>query len=92
MNADKSHLLVTYHHDDVVDKEINEGRKVVKLLGITIDNRLNFSEHVSKICKKVNMKHRALARISKFMCQQKLRTLLKAFIESQLLSSSMDVP
>ena len=40
-NADKSHLLVTNHHDNVslvLDKEIIEGRKVVKLLGITIDN------------------------------------------------------
>ena len=75
----------TDHHDNVslvVDKEIIEGRKVVKLLGITIDNKLNFTEHVSNICK-VSMKLHALARISNFMCQQKLRTLLKAFIESQ---------
>ena len=26
----------------------------VKLLGITIDNRLNFNEHISSICKYVN--------------------------------------
>ena len=37
MNDDKSHLLVTNHHDDislVVDKEIIQGSKVVKLVGI----------------------------------------------------------
>ena len=47
MNADKSHLLVTNHHDNaslVVDKEIIEGGKVVKLVGITIDNKLNLQE------------------------------------------------
>ena len=70
--------LVINHHDNVslvADKEIIEGGKVVKLLGITIDNKLNFSEHV--------MKHHALVRISNVMCQQKLTTLLKAFIEFQ---------
>ena len=66
MNADKSHLLVTNHHDNVslvIDKEFIEGNKVVKLLGITIDNKLNFTEHLSNICKKVIMKLHALARI-----------------------------
>ena len=83
MNDDKSHLLVPNYHDNVslvVDKEIIEGGKVVKLLGITIDNTFNFTEHVSKICKKVNMKHHALARISKH--QQELRRLLTA-LDSQ---------
>ena len=87
MNADKSHLLVTKHHENVfleVDNEIIEGSKAVKLLGITIDNQLNFTEHVSKICKKVSMKLHALARISSLMNQQKLKMLLKAFLESQL--------
>ena len=86
MNADKSHLLVTKLDDNVfikVDREIIEGSKTVKLLGITIDNQLDFTEHVSKICKKVSIKLHALARISNFMNPQKLRMLLKAFIESQ---------
>ena len=66
-----------------VDEEIIESSKVAKLLGITIYNNLNYTEHVSNICKNVSMKHHALATISNVMCQQKLRTLLKAFIESQ---------
>ena len=52
-------------------------------MGITIDNQLDFTEHVSKICKKVSTKLHALARISNFTNRQKLRMLLKAFIESQ---------
>ena len=86
MNADKSHLLITKHRDNVflgLDGEIIECSKSVKLLGITIDNNLDFTEHVSKICKKVSTKLHALARISNFMDPQKLRMLLKAFIESQ---------
>ena len=55
----------------------------VKLLGITIDDKLNFSEHVIKLCKKANQKLHALARISNFMGTDKLRLILKSFIESQ---------
>ena len=55
----------------------------LKLLGVTLDNKLNFNEHVSNLCKKASQKLHALARISNFMCQDKLRILMKAFIESQ---------
>ena len=55
MNADKSHLLATNHVDD---NSVNVGREVikcetsVKLMGIKIDNKQDFSEHVSGLCKK----------------------------------------
>ena len=55
----------------------------VKLLGVTIDNYLKFGEHVSNHCKKASQKLHALARISNFMSQDKLRIIMKAFIESQ---------
>ena len=88
MNADKSHLLVSKHDDSFflkVDREIIEGSKTVRLLGITIDNQLDFTEHVSKICKKVSIKLHALARISNFMNPQKLRMLLIAVVFAYLL-------
>lgn len=53
------------------------------MLGVTIDNKLDFSEHVSNICKTVSSKLHALARISNFMSQEKLRVIMKSFIESQ---------
>ena len=86
MNAGKSQLLVTKHDDNVhieVDHEIIENSKTVKLLGITIDNQLNFTEHVSNICKKASAKLHAIARISNHMNEQKLRLLMKLFFESQ---------
>ena len=86
MNADKCHLLVTKHDGNVfvnVDNEIIESSKNVKLLGITIDNKLDFTEHVSKICSKASKKIHAIARISNLMNSNKLRTLVKAFFESQ---------
>ena len=86
MNADKSQLLITKHLDKAfieIDNEIIENSNTVKLLGITIDNKLDFTEHVTKICNKASLKLHAIARISKFMNSQKLRILVKAFFESQ---------
>ena len=52
-------------------------------MGIYIDNKLDFDEHISKIYKKVSLKLHALSRISHFLSTDKLRTVMKAFIESQ---------
>ena len=55
MNADKCQLLATNHAENVsitIGDEKIEGNKSTKLLGVTIDNKLHFDEHVSNICKK----------------------------------------
>ena len=86
LNADKCHLLISKHYKDVlinVGEEVIECSSSVKLLGITIDNKLSFDEHVTKLCKKASQKIHALARISNLMSQDKLRVIMKAFIESQ---------
>ena len=86
LNADKCHFLISNRSKDTlinVGDEIIECSNSVKLLGITIDNKLKFGEHVSKLCKKASQKIHALARISNFMSQDKLRIIMKAFIESQ---------
>ena len=54
-----------------------------KLLGVIIDNKLTFNEHVSKLCKKASNKLHALAQISKYMTKDKLRTVMNAFFTSQ---------
>ena len=86
LNADKCHLLVSNHDDDasiIVNNKIVEGCKSVKLLGIKIDNKVNFKEHLTNICNKVSAKLHALSRISNCMDPGKLRLIMKAFIESQ---------
>ena len=44
---------------------------------------MHFNEHISNLCKKVSVKLHALARISNLMSHDKLRLILKAFIEAQ---------
>ena len=83
MNADKCKLLITNHENEIsvsIDGNIIDASKSVKLLGIKIDKNLDFNEHVSTVCKKVNLKLHALARISQFMDKDKLRIVMKAFI------------
>ena len=86
LNPDKCKLLITSNANDVgirVGNEIIEAQKSVNLLGIKIDNDLKFTEHVTTICNKANIKLHALARVSHFMDKEKLRVLMKAFILSQ---------
>ena len=60
-----------------------ESEDIVKLLGILIDKELTFEDHIKWLLKKANQKLLALMRVSKYMTQEKLRILLKSFIESQ---------
>ena len=86
MNADKCNWLITNHGAEVsaiIDNEIITANKSVKKLGITIDNKFDFYEHISKLGKKVSLKLHALARVSNYMSSDKLRMIMKAFIESQ---------
>ena len=87
LNTDKCHLLVAGHIFEhtlvrVGPDKIWEDHSV-KLLGVSIDNKLKFDKHVLNIIKKANSKLSALSRLTKFMTLQKKRTLYKAFVESQ---------
>ena len=86
LNNDKCNLLITNYDEEIslkLGNEIITGKKWIKLLGIKVDNKLDFSEHVSSICRKANLKLHALARVSKFMNKEKLGIQARAFIESQ---------
>ena len=85
-NADKCHLLMANQNDTTTVKlgvENISNDQSVELLGIKIDKDLNFSEHVTKLCKKGNQKLHALARISKYLSKDKLKILMRSFITSQ---------
>ena len=68
-NADKCHLLVT--RDTDVTAKIGEfdvkNSREEKLLGVKIDSKLSFENHVSSLCKKASQKLHALARVVNFM-------------------------
>ena len=54
-----------------------------KLLGMTVDKMLTFNLHLKNLCKKVNQKVSALARVVGILPFHKRHLILKTFIESQ---------
>ena len=57
--------------------------KCQKLLGINIDSKLTFEDHINRICKKASAKLNALDRISYYMDPLKRRLLVITFFTSQ---------
>ena len=87
LNQEKCHLLVSgFKYENVWAKigktKIWESKKQ-KLLGVEIDRTLSFVEHIASLCRKAGRKLSVLARLLNFMCTNKKRVLMKAFIESQ---------
>ena len=83
-NPGKSQLLLTSKDEAFIkidDTDIKSSSSK-KLLGALIDNKFTFNEHVSKLCKKASNKIHALARISKYVTKDKLRTIMNAFFSS----------
>ena len=85
VNADNCHLLLT-RDTNVTAKtgkfDVKNSRKE-KILGIKIDTKLSFENHVSSLWKKANQKLHALARVVNFMDLTQRKSLMKAFITSQ---------
>ena len=66
-----------------VGNEIIWESQAEKLLGMTVDKNLSFNFHLKTLCKKVNQKVSALARIVRILPFQKRHLIMKTFIESQ---------
>ena len=62
---------------------ILENSNSQKLLGVTIDRKLNFNEHVTNLCDKASKKIQALARIFPYIPQTQKRLLMNAYFMSQ---------
>ena len=87
-NPDKFHLLLSDSNEDIniiVDNHQIKNNKHKKLLGITIDSKMKFEEHVSKLCSKASQKLHALARVSHFMKTEQKRKIMNSFVNSHFL-------
>ena len=84
-NTDKCHLIVS--SDDPTEMKVGESviknNTGEKLLGINIDNKLTFDEHISGLCKKAAKQLRALARVASYMSLPKKKLLLNSFFNAQ---------
>ena len=84
-NPDKFHLVLS-EKDKTLSIEVSgfdiKNQLSAKLLGIRIDNKLNFNEHVNNLCSKASQKLHALARVRNYMNITQSKILMKTFILS----------
>ena len=83
---DKFHLVLNEARNDIfmeIMQFIIFNTNSQKLLGIKIDNKLTFDEHVNDLCCKASQKLHDLARIACYMTPQQRRTIMNDFISSQ---------
>ena len=67
-----------------INNEIIHESPEENLLGDTLDKTLSFEAHVTSLYKRANQKLHALSRIAHYMDSEKLKSVMKAFILSQL--------
>ena len=62
-SSDKSHLLLSTSTSSTanINGDIIKNSESEKLLGVTIDYKLNFEEHLTKLCDKASQNLNALA-------------------------------
>ena len=84
-NKDKSHVILSSQGNVHVNigNALMENRKCQKLLGINIDSKLTFEDHINRICKTSSAKLNALSRISYYMDPLKRRPFANPFLKSQ---------
>ena len=63
-----------------VDDEEIESMNSLKLLGVVLDNKLNFSEHVKLMCSKPNSKIGVLTKMRKLVSEKTKQRLFKSVI------------
>ena len=78
MTLGNGNNLCNFSFDDIIIKNsLSE-----KILELFIDNNLDFSDHISNICKTANQKLNALFRVSATMNSDKCTLLINSFIKS----------
>ena len=87
LNPDKCHFLSLgfnipfpdFYFEKIIIKNVTEE----KIIGIVINNNLNFKSHIKKTCNKASQKLSALARISKLTTPIQMKKLINSFINAQ---------
>ena len=91
-NNSKCHLIVadldhkSYSSSSYIylENDFLESEETVKLLGMKIDQNLDFAEHINYLLKKGNQKLHALMRIKKYLSEEKLKLIMKTFIDNSI--------
>ena len=69
-----------FYYDNLTLKNSNEE----EILGVTIDRKLTFHQHIKKMCRKAGQKLSALLRLSPYLDTNKRKTIYTTMVKSQL--------
>ena len=87
LNESKCHFIIATkspeHFWIKVGEQIVWESSLEKLLGVKIDSKLKFNEHLIKLCKEASGKVTALARLINIVPMDRKKILMKSFVESQ---------
>ena len=72
-------------YDLNINNSIISSEKSVTLLGIEIDNKLNFDKQVSNICRKANNQLNAIGRIQNCLGKKEKEAVINAFVYSNFM-------
>ena len=84
-NPESYHLLINNTKESFqikIDIETVSNSKYEKLLGVKVDQELNFNEYVSSLCKKPSQKLNTLSQMASCMTFDQRRLILNSFITS----------
>ena len=85
-NPTKFQAIILRNVDDSTNIPIRDNivpsAKQVKLLGVTIDDRLDFHQHVSIICRRAGAQLRILQRLSSYIDEHSRMSIFRCFVLS----------
>ena len=84
-NASKCHFFLSPYKPVTIKTKGSaiESSNSEKLLGVTIDSKLSFDDHITNLCSKTSQKLLALSKVASHMSFNKKKILLKTFITLQ---------
>ena len=89
VNPDKSQSMIMEKKNKVKEtrklqifEENIDITDTVKLLGLTLDNKLIFDDHISELCKKASLQLNAINRLKRYMAANQLKVIVNSFIYS----------
>ena len=83
-NSGKSHAMLITDNELKINVKCSplSNEKIVKLLGVTVDNKLSFEPHLNLVCTKVSQNAKPLLEFQS-LSKRKIRAIMKAFVMSK---------
>ena len=87
LNAGKYHFMCLENNAEnetfLFSNILMKNSKEQKIIGVLIDNKLNFKSHISELCKKASQEIAALSRLSSYLHNSEKKIIFNSITKSQ---------